>query len=503
MSTQSLTQPHTHKYIETQSLVEPDGSISINTKTYDIIVHPKKNPKLGVMLVGLGGSNGSTLVASLLAHKKRLTWNNKNGAHQVNFLGSISQYGSVHIGYDAKNTPHSKLFKDIGDMYNVDDLVIGGWDICGDNLYEACKKAKVLDYDLLRQLEQELTQIVPLPSVVRSNFISANQLPTANNLMKETDLDEIIPNIMEDIQNFKKQHNLDRVIVMWTASTERYSEKEWYDMDNLINCARFNDPEISPSMLFAMSTLFLSEIFLNGSPQNTICNAIVELARKNKTFVGGSDYRSGQTRLKAVLVDYLALSGVKPLSIVSYNHLGNNDGKNLSDEPQFRSKEITKKNVIDDVVLDNPQLFENGKKPDHCVVIKYVPSAGDTKKAMDEYSSQLMLDGRNTLAIYNVCEDTLLAVPVMLDLILFSEFFSRIMVSSTDDPDPKPFDTCLSYLSYFFKSPAVNNNEPLINSFYKQRLGLENLFRILVDLPPCTHVNLGGRIKGTMGLAPL
>ena len=152
---------------------------------------------------------------------------------------------------------------------------------------------------------------------------------------------------------------------------------------------------------------------------------------------------------------------------------------------------MTKKNVRDDIIEENPELFKDSK-PDHCVVIKYIPSVGDSKRAMDEYYNKLFLDGRQTFAIHNTCEDSLLAVPLILDIILFAEFFSRVKIK-IDDEDEKPFSSCLSLLSFFFKAPIVND-EPLINAFFKQKYGLENFIRLCAGLPPLDFMNLYKRI---------
>lgn len=148
--------------------------------------------------------------------------------------------------------------------------------------------------------------------------------------------------------------------------------------------------------------------------------------------MAGDDLKTGQTKLKSVLMDYLVGAGLKPESVVSYNHLGNNDGKNLSAPQTFRSKEISKRGVIDDMVVSNKELFSSGvgpSKPDHLVVIKYVPYVGDSKRAMDEYTSAISMGGVNTLVIHNTCEDSLLAAPIMLDLVVFMELFQRMDVS--------------------------------------------------------------------------
>lgn len=128
------------------------------------------------------------------------------------------------------------------------------------------------------------------------------------------------------------------------------------------------------------------------------------------------------------MIDFLISAGIKPKSIVSYNHLGNNDGRNLSSPPQFRAKELSKSTVIDDMVDSNPILYSDGETPDHCVVIKYVPYVGDSKRALDEYTSEIFLNGLNTIVVHNTCEDSLLAVPIMMDLVLLTELCERITI---------------------------------------------------------------------------
>jgi myo-inositol-1-phosphate synthase len=471
--------------------IKENGQYHVTENKYTVDITSKPD-KLGVMLVGMGGNNGSTLIAGLLAHCKKLRWITKFGEQSVKFYGSISQFGSVHIGYDDKNISHSKIFNEVGkeegwNMCSPENLVIGGWDICSDNMYLAAKKAQVIDNQLLEQIKGELENYIPLRSVYNPDFIAKNQYTRVNNTIQFTSLHLTVKHLKQDIVNFKENNKLDKVIILWTGSTERFNKGVWNNSQDLETALVNNDPEISPSMLFAVAAAQSGCIFLNGSPQNTLCPAIVDYAKNFGTFVGGEDFKTGQTKIKSVLVDWLVSSGIKPLSIVSYNHLGNNDGMNLSESPQFESKEITKKNVIDDVVDENPILF-NGDKPDHVVVIKYVPSVGDSKRAMDEYYSELFLDGRHTLVMHNTCEDSLLAVPLILDIILFADFFSRIKFNG------KPFNTVLSYLSIFFKAPLSNKSEPLINAFFKQYNGLENFFRMLLNLPPISQMLLDKRI---------
>lgn len=186
------------------------------------------------------------------------------------------------------------------------------------------------------------------------------------------------------------------------------------------------------------------------------------MAEKWNVHIAGDDFKSGQTKLKSVLVDFLVTAGIKPVSIVSYNHLGNNDGYNLSAPQQFRSKEISKSNVVDDMVRSNNILYKPNEKLDHCVVIKYVPYVGDSKKAMDEYSSEIFLNGINTLVIHNTCEDSLLASPIILDLLILADVFNRIEIGS-DNSDYTPLHPVFSVLSYLLKAPVVPKGKIIIN----------------------------------------
>ncbi|KAF6094360.1 inositol-3-phosphate synthase 1 [Phyllostomus discolor] len=183
------------------------------------------------------------------------------------------------------------------------------------------------------------------------------------------------------------------------------------------------------------------------------------------------------------------------MSIVSYNHLGNNDGQNLSAPPQFRSKEVSKSSVVDDMVQSNPVLYAPGEEPDHCVVIKYVPYVGDSKRAMDEYISELMLGGTNTLVLHNTCEDSLLAAPIMLDLVLLTELCQRVSFCTDLDPEPQGFHPVLSLLGFLFKAPLAPPGSPVVNSLFRQRSCIENILRACVGLPPQNHMLLEHKME--------
>jgi len=187
-------------------------------------------------------------------------------------------------------------------------------------------------------------------------------------------------------------------------------------------------------------------------------------------------------------------SGIKPLSIVSYNHLGNNDGKNLSAPKQFRSKEISKSNVVDDMVASNSILYKPGEHPDHVVVIKYVPTVGDSKRAMDEYVSEIFMGGRNTIVLHNTCEDSLLASPLIIDLVLLTELSERIQFKNTSMENYEHFHAVLSLLSFLLKAPMVPSGTPLVNALFRQRACIENIFRACVGLEPENNMILEHKI---------
>lgn len=370
-------------------------------------------------MVGIGGNNGSTLCATILANRHNITWHTKEGVQQPNYIGSLLRASTISIGTDANGKEIYVPISDILPMVHPNDLVLGGWDISSASLDKAMVRAQVLDYDLQRQVTPHMALLgQPLPSIYYPDFIAANQEERADNLIPGTDKQAHLDHIRADIRKFKLDNGLDRVIVFWTANTERYSDiipGVNDTADSLLNAIKNSHPEVSPSTLFAVAAILENQPFINGAPQNTFVPGAIELAERHQSFIGGDDLKSGQTKLKSVFAEFLVNAGIKPLSIASYNHLGNNDGRNLSAEKQFKSKEISKSSVVDDMVNANHLLFKapevsdgasigKGEHPDHIVVIKYVPAVGDSKRAIDEYHSEIFCGGRSTINIFNECE---------------------------------------------------------------------------------------------------
>jgi myo-inositol-1-phosphate synthase len=425
-----------------------------------------------------------------------MQWETKDGVIKANYFGSVTQASTVLVGIDENGKDVYVPMKDMVPMVNPNDIILDGWDISGLDLSASMTRAKVIDINLQKQLEPLMKDMKPRAAIYDPEFIAANQSDRADNVIRTKNRWEQMEQIRQDIKDFKEKSGLESVMVLWTANTERYCEIKPGVHDtaaNLLEAIKRNEPEISPSTLYAVASALEGVTYINGSPQNTFVPGLVELAEQKGTFIAGDDFKSGQTKFKSVLVDFLVSAGIKPCSIASYNHLGNNDGCNLSAPQQFRSKEISKSNVVDDMVESNQILYGEGlKKPDHCVVIKYVPYVGDSKRAMDEYVSELMLGGKNTIICHNTCEDSLLASPLILDLAILGELFARVTfkVHNKEGAQFQKFNSVLSILSYLCKAPLVERGGRVINALFKQRATIENTLRALLSLPPVNHMDV-------------
>ena len=468
----------------------------------------RRVPKTGLMLVGLGGNNGTTISATIMANRHNIQWHNKDGLQTPNYYGSLVRASTLRLGSDATTGKDVWVpFSNVLPMVHPNDLVLGGWDISSLPLDKAMTRAKVLDYDLQRQLAPFMAEIQPLPSVYYPDFIASNQENRADNVIPGTNKREHVEHLRRDIRSFKDKHGLDQVVVVWTANTERYSSLlpgVNDTADNLLKAVESNHEEVSPSTIFAVACILENVPYINGAPQNTFVPGAIDLAERHRAFIGGDDLKTGQTKVKSVLAEYLVNAGIKPLSIASYNHLGNNDGYNLSSQRQFRSKEISKSSVVDDCCEANSLLYrpgkeatgEKGERPDHCIVIKYIPAVGDQKVAMDDYTSELCMGGRNRLYVTNLCEDSLLASPLLIDLAIMSELMTRITYRVPDaaDQEWKSMYSVLSLLSYSLKAPIVKPGTGVVNSLNRQRAAVTNFLRACLALAPESDLLLETRL---------
>ncbi|XP_043208375.1 inositol-3-phosphate synthase 1-like isoform X2 [Amphibalanus amphitrite] len=530
----------------------------------------RTRPRLGVMLVGWGGNNGTTVTAAVLANRLGLSWRTRTGEQKANYYGSLTQSSTVDLG-GGQHAPLNSLLP----MVHPNDLLLDGWDISSAPLSEAMERAQVLDPALQEQLKPHMAGMRPRPALYDPEFIAANQADRADNVIKGT-LQQQVDQLRADIRHFRSTSGADRVIVLWTANTERFAEiraglnnteeelleaianagdiskgegvsggvvnggvengdvpndidetivsnvgsSVGSNSDNVIggitngfgngdakngsngasNGITTNNTSssssgrggglLAPSTLYGVAAMLEGCAFINGSPQNSLVPGLRQMAERRGLFLAGDDFKSGQTKVKSVLVDFLVSAGIKPVSIVSYNHLGNNDGRNLSAPQQFRSKEISKSGVVEDMVASNTILYPDGRGPDHCIVIQYVPYVGDSKRAMDEYTSEIMCGGHNTMVLHNTCEDSLLAAPLILDLVILTELFQRVQFRCGAEEEFHGLHSVLSILGYLLKAPAVPPGAPVINALSKQRAAIENILRACVGLQPVSDIGL-------------
>ncbi|KAJ7903649.1 hypothetical protein B0H14DRAFT_2665787 [Mycena olivaceomarginata] len=484
------------------NVVVSDGQFTVTPTFQSYEFQTKKTvSKTGLMMIGWGGNNGSTLSATILANRHNIIWHTKSGVQQPNYIGSLLRASTVRIGSDATTGQDVHVpISDVLPMVHPNDLVLGGWDISGLTMEKAMERAQVLDYDLQRQVAPHMALLgKPLPSIYYPDFIAANQEARANNLVPGADKQVHLDHLRGDIRKFKADNGLDRVVVFWTANTERYSDiipGVNDTADNLLAAIKQSHSEVSPSTLFAVAAILEGEPFINGAPQNTFVPGVIELAERHQSFIGGDDLKSGQTKLKSVLAEFLVNAGIKPLSIASYNHLGNNDGHNLSADAQFKSKEISKSSVVDDMVDANRLLYKapasgskaKGEHPDHIVVIKYVPAVGDSKRAIDEYYSEIFCGGRTRY----------LRPPLILDLAILTELLTRVkyrkLSAEHDKKDFAPLYPVLSLLSYMLKAPLVKPGTEVVNSLNRQRNALEGFLKACIGLENNSDLLLDTRI---------
>ena len=469
----------THTYTERVSVENDAGEIQAQEIVHQVEVNTEV-PKLGLMFVGWGGNNGSTLTTGLLANKQNVTWKTRRGKQTPNFFGSLTQAAVVKVGIKHNKETNQvedvfKVVKDLCPIVNPNDIQVTGWDISKMNIYDSCYRAGVLEPTLIDQLEDQLKAMNPMKAVFNPNYIAANQSDRADNVFEGTN-QECVDRIRADIANFRK--GVDSIVVLWTANTEKMMKDAFKTAEELEKAIADNNP-LPGSVLYGVACALEKVIFLNGSPQNTVSAGMIDLYKREEAFIGGSDFKTGQTKFKTSMLDFFMGSGLRISSVMSYNHLGNNDGKNLQDPSTFESKALSKAGVMDDVINSNPVLYpKDNNKIDHTIVIKYCPFVGDSKRAMDEYTAEIFMNGQMTLITHATCEDSLLAAPIMLDLVLLAEFFSRVKV------DGKNMGPVLSYLSFFFKAPVTNHPEYVFNAFSRQKETLINFLKVCGNFVP-------------------
>ncbi len=424
--------------------------------------------KLGVMTVGMGAV-ATTTIAGVEAIRRGLGLP----------IGSLTQMGTIRLG--KRTEKRIPKIKDFVPLAKMDDLVFAGWDLLNDSAYESALKAGVLDPHLVKQLKDYLDEIKPLPAAFEQKWVK-NIEP--NNVKKAKTKMDLAEQVMKDIQDFKKKHNLARQIVIWCASTESYSEPGpvHRTMATFEKGLKENSPAISPSMIYAYAALKLGVPFANGAPHVAAdFPALIDYSSEKHIPICGKDFKSGQTFLKTLIAPGLKARMLGLKGWFSTNILGNRDGEVLEDPGAFLSKEVSKLSVLEYILQPDlyPQLYKGYY---HKVRINYYPPRGDNKESWDNLDIFGWLGYDMQIKINFLCRDSILAAPMVLDLVLFLDLAQRCPEMAKKGIQ--------EWLSFYFKSPIVAPKLYPEHDVFIQLMKLKNTLRYLRGEELITHLGL-------------
>jgi len=412
--------------------------------------------KLGVLTPGMGAV-ATTFMAGVIAANKGIG----------KPIGSFTQMGKIRLG---KRTEKRNVNIDqFVPLASMNDMVFGGWDIFKDNAYESAMNAGVLEKDLLNSMKDELSSIKPMSAVFDHKFVK--NIDGENIKSEETKMDAAKA-LIADIKTFKTENNCDRVVMIWCASTEVYTQVT--DIHLSINkfekALEENHPGIAPSMIYAYAAIKSGVAFGNGAPNLTVdIPALIELAIKENVPISGKDFKTGQTLMKTILGPGFKtrLFGID--GWFSTNILGNRDGEVLDDADSFKTKEVSKLSVLDSVLEPNeyPELY---KDMYHKVRINYYPPKGDDKESWDNIDIFGWLGYKMQIKVNFLCKDSILAAPVVLDLAIFMDLAQRADMKGIQE-----------WLSFYYKSPQTKEGLEPIHDIFLQKIKLENTLRHLME----------------------
>jgi myo-inositol-1-phosphate synthase len=486
-----------YTYRETRASIDPgtDNVTAVPVEREYAFRTETRPRRSGLMQVGWGGNNGTTVTAAIVARVHNITWETRAGKHKPNYNGSLTQASTLRVGADSSGKDVYVPLGSVVPLASPDALVLGGWDISGRNMADAMDAAGVMEPDLRRQLRPHMEKMTPLRAAYDPSFIAKNQAARADNVLPPSmSKGDQLRQLRADITAFKRDNDLEFVCVVWTGNSERYAVEATGVNDtanNLLTAIDGGHAEVSPSTLYAVAAILEGCPYMNGSPQNTFVPGVLELAEREGVAVAGDDFKSGQTKMKSVLVDYLVGCGVKVKTMVTYNHLGNNDMYQLTDEVMWKPKSASKSRVIEDTVAANGVLYPAGDPgPDHVVVVKYVPFLGDSKRDVSEYTSETFMDAHYTTIMHNECLDSAVCAPLIIDLAVLSELFSRVTYATSGGGGRAGLAPVLSVLGFYMKLPRVPRGEAVVHALARQKGCLENMLRALVGLPPDSNLLL-------------
>jgi len=421
--------------------------------------------KLGVLLVGLGAVS-TTFIAGVEAIKKG----------RAEPIGSLTQMGTIRLG---KRTEHrSPRLKDFLPFTELKDLVFGAWDIFPDNAYQAAAKAGVLEPALLEEVREPLERITPWKAAFDQFYVKRLSGPHVKTGKTKWSLAQ---EIMHDITAFKGEHGLKRCVMIWCGSTEIFlQEKPVHKaLASFERGLKENDIDISPSQIYAYAALSLGIPFANGAPNLTVdIGALQELARKKRVPIAGKDFKTGQTLMKTIVAPGLKARVLGLSGWFSTNILGNRDGEVLDDPESFKTKEESKLSVLEYILQPGiyPTLYGRFT---HKVDIHYYPPRGDNKEGWDNIDIFGWLGYPMQIKINFLCRDSILAAPIVLDLVLFLDLAQRAGMRGVQE-----------WLSFYFKSPMTAPNLYPEHDLFIQLTKLKNTLRYLRGEDLITHLGV-------------
>ncbi|HTU43302.1 MAG TPA: inositol-3-phosphate synthase [Candidatus Aquilonibacter sp.] len=424
--------------------------------------------KLGVMIPGMGAV-ATTFVAGVEAIRKGL----------AKPIGSLTQMGTVRLG--KRTDSRSPKIKEFVPLTALDDLVFTGWDIFEDNMYEAASNAGVLEQRLLDQLKPFLSSIAPQPAVFDHKYVKKIDGPNVKKGKNKMDLAE---QLRDDIRRFKKSSGVSRLITMWCGSTETYTApgEAHQSVKSFEKALHTNDDTIAPSMIYAYASLMEGVPFANGAPNLTVdLPVMLELSRKNEAPICGKDFKTGQTLMKTILAPGFKARMLGLNGWFSTNILGNRDGEVLDDPGSFKTKEESKLSVLEHILQPDlyPELYGDMY---HKVRINYYPPRGDNKEGWDNIDIFGWLGYPMQIKVDFLCRDSILAAPIVLDLVLLMDLAQR-------SSELRGLGI-QEWLSFYFKSPMTVPGLYPEHDLFIQLMKLKNTLRHLKGEELITHLGL-------------
>ncbi|MGA2039525.1 MAG: inositol-3-phosphate synthase [Bryobacteraceae bacterium] len=430
----------------------------------DVRIAPAEG-KLGVLIPGMGAVT-TTFIAGLEAIKRGIG----------KPIGSLTQLGTVRLG--KRTEGRSPAIRDFVPLANIEDLEIATWDIFEDNAYEAAVKAGVLEMPLLQSLKEPLEAIEPMQAVFDQKFVKRLNGPNIKTGGSKMDYAEAV---MEDIRQFQKRTKVSRTTMIWCGSTEVYHEaaEVHSSLERFERGLRESDPEISPSQIYAYAALKSGVPYANGAPHMTTdMPALLELARDRSLPLAGKDYKSGQTFMKTLIAPGLKSRLLGVSGWFSTNILGNRDGEVLDDPGSFRSKEVSKSSALEYILQKQlyPDLYGDVY---HKVRIEYYPPRGDAKEGWDNIDIFGWLGYPMQIKVNFLCRDSILAAPLVLDIVLFMDLAQRAGMRGIQE-----------WLSFYFKAPMHAPEVYPEHDVFIQLMKLKNTLRWMRGEDLITHLGL-------------